>query len=122
VSYRAQGTYKSSNLAKDPTTGKWSGTTLEIIVANANHHAKTAQAPFAATKGADVTYSITGAHVSVAGEVATNGGPTVGPPADHVVVKGQVTELTRKCLASNPNFAQTVAINRVAVTPPNHKQ
>jgi hypothetical protein len=118
VAYRVHGTYVTSDLTKNPTTGDYSGTSVELIETSANHHARNAQSPFTATKGADMTFDITGADVTVADEVDTAGGPTAGPPADRVMVKGTITVLHRNC--STVGFTQTVTIKRVVVTPPNH--
>jgi hypothetical protein len=120
VAYRVHGTYVTSNLVKDPTTGTYSGTTVELVERSANHHAKTATAAgFTASKGADMTFTdIAGADVTVAASVDTSGGPTAGPPADRVMVKGTITEPHRNC--STGGFTQTVTIKRVVVTPPTH--
>jgi hypothetical protein len=116
VAYRVHGTYTMSDLTKDLTTGTYSGTTIELTETSANRHARNAQSPFTATKGADMTFDITGANVTVADEVDTAGGPTAGPPADRVMVKGTITVLHRNC--STDGFTQTVTIKRVVVTPP----
>jgi hypothetical protein len=116
VAYRVHGTYTSSDLSKDLTTGVYSGTMVELTETSANHHAKNAQSPFTATKGADMTFDITGANVTVADQVDTSGGPTAGPPADRVMVKGTVTVLHKGCDSSG--FTQAVTIKRVVVTPP----
>ena len=39
--------------------------------------------------------TIAGAHVTVADGVDTSSGPTTGPPADRVLVKGTIAELHR---------------------------
>ena len=119
VAYRVHGTYKTSDLVKDPTTGTYSGSSVELIETSANRHAKNAQSPFTATKGADMTFSITGANVTVADSVDASGGPTAGPPADRVTVKGTVTVLHHNC--STVGFTQTVTIKRVVVNPPSHQ-
>ena len=118
VAYRVHGTYVTSDLTKDPTTGIYSGTTVELIETSANHHARTATASgFTASKGADMTFTDTaGADVTVAVSVDTSGGPTAGPPADRVMVKGTITELHKNC--STVGLSQNVTINRVVVTPP----
>lgn len=73
--------------------------------------------PFTASKGADMTFTdIAGSHVTVSDEVDTAGGPTAGPPADRVMVRGTITEQHKSC--STGGFTQTVTINRVVVTPP----
>jgi hypothetical protein len=97
--------------------GTYSGNSIELIETSANHHAKTAQAPIQpATNGADMTFTITGARVTVADQVDTSGGPTAGPPADRVLVKGTITELHKGCSAAN--FTQAVTIKHVVITPP----
>jgi hypothetical protein len=119
VAYRVHGTYMTSDLTKDVTTGAYSGTSVELTETSANHHAKNALSPFTATKGADMTFDITGANVTVSDQVDTAGGPTAGPPADRVMVKGTVTVLHKGC--STGGFTQTVTIKRVVVTPPSQE-
>jgi hypothetical protein len=117
AAYRVHGTYVMSDLTKDLTTGTYSGTTVELIETSANHHAKAATVSgFTASTGADMTFPISGANVTVADEVDTSGGPTAGPPADRVMVKGTITELHKGCTTNG--FTQAVTIKRVVVTPP----
>jgi len=106
VAYVVHGTYVSSDLTQDPTTGVYSGSSIVVHVTSANHQAS-------ATKGNDVTFTIDTAKVTVADEVVTAGGPAAG---DRVTVKATITRLRNGCPIGS--FTPTVTAKHVVVTLP----